>query len=117
MFKSTFVRLSFSLTSTHWKIPSPVLISAGCNKYRITIELTIMFRFISLKYFLDIQYAKVQITQKNSIRNNGSIATRNILKMTEFGANTFMSLSSMNQSNETKDSDDEPTISPGENMS
>ena len=55
--------------------------------------------------------------QYKSKRTNGSIATRNILNMTEFGANAFISLSSMNQSNETKDSDDEPIISPGENMS
>ena len=83
----------------------------------MTIELTIILRLMSLQYFGIKQYAIDHITQYKSIRTIGSIATKNILKMTELGANAFMSLFSMNQSNETNDSDDEPIISPGENIS
>ena len=76
-----------------------------------------MLRLISLQYFGTKQYASDHIAQYKSIRTIGSIATKNILNITEFGANAFISLSSINQSNETNDSDDEPIISPGENMS
>ena len=48
--------------------------------------------------------------QYNSIKNKGSMATKNVLKMTEFGAKPFISLFWVSQSNDTNDSDDEPII-------
>ena len=91
--------------------------SAGCSIYRMTIELTIIFRLISLKYFFNIRYAIIHTRLYKNIKAIGSIAARNILNMVEFGAKAFISLSSMNQSNETNDSDDDPIISPGVNIS
>ena len=85
--------------------------------YRITIELTMILRLMSLKYLLDIRYASSHIKLYKNMRNTGSVAAKNILNMTEFGANAFKSLPSTNQSNETKDSDDDPIISPGINTS
>ena len=85
--------------------------------YRITIELTIIFRLMSLKYFFNTRYASIHIKLYKNIKAIGSIAAKNILKMVEFGAKAFISLSSINQSNETNDSDDDPIISPGVNIS
>ena len=96
---------------------SPVLTKAGCIKNNMTIVLTTMFLLRSLKYFFDMKNAMVHIAQYKNMKNNGSRAIRNILNMTEFGANAFISLSSINQSNETNDSEDDPIISPIVNMS
>ena len=49
------------------------------------------------------------------IRINGNNDIKKILNMVALGANAFISLSCMNQSNDTKASDDTPIISAGEN--
>ena len=79
--------------------------------------LTTILRLISLQCFVEIKYAIDHIILYKSIKNKGSIAAKNVLKITEFGAKAFISLSSINQSNETNDSDDDPIISPGVNIS
>ena len=68
---------------------------------------------MSLKYLLNIRYASIHTKLYKNIKAIGRIAARNILNMVEFGAKAFISLSSMNQSNDTNDSDDDPIISPG----
>ena len=73
----------------------------------ITI-LTTILRLISLQCFVEIRYAIDHIMQYKSIRNKGSMATKNVLKMTEFGAKPLISLFWISQSNDTNDSDDEP---------
>jgi hypothetical protein len=72
---------------------------------------TTIFRFRSLSHLHPNTHQITQTKQHNSNRNIGSNAVRNILKMAVVGANKFISLSSKNQSNDIKDSEELPTLS------
>ena len=72
---------------------------------------------MSLKCFLSSTYIDNHTIQYNMIRMNGNNDIKKILNMVALGANAFISLSCMNQSSDTKASDDTPIISAGENKS
>ena len=95
----------------------PDLVKAGCNKNSITIILTTIYLLMSLKYVLSAKCIIIHMKLYNSINISGSKAIKNILNMVAFGANTFISLPWMNQSSETNDSEDEPIIFAGVNIS
>ena len=117
MFMSILTLYSFSPLFTHWNMLSPALVTAGCNRNRMTIILTTMFLFMSSIYFFNgIQTINHMMIYK-IIRNSGSSAIRNVLNIVAFGANPFISLSCMNQSSDTNDSEANPTIWTGENIS
>ena len=76
-----------------------------------------MFRLMSTKYFLSSNHIDDHTILYKIIRSNGSKNINNILNMVTLGANAFISLSFINQSIDTKASDDTPIISAGENNS
>ena len=84
---------------------------------RITIMLTTILRLMSPKCFLNINHIDSQTIQYKVINIIGNSDIKNILNMVALGANAFISLSCMNQSSDTKASDDTPIISAGENKS
>ena len=117
MFMSILTLYSLSPLLTHWNMLSPALVTAGCNRNRMTMMLTTMFLFMSSKYFFKGTHTINHIMIYNIIRNNGSNEIRNVLNIVAFGANAFISLSCMNQSTDTNDSEAKPTTSTGENIS
>ena len=84
---------------------------------RITIMLTTMLRLMSPKCFLNSNHIDSQIMLYRVISINGNSDIKNILNIVALGANAFISLCCMNQSSDTKASDDTPIISAGENKS
>ena len=74
-----------------------------------------MFRLMSSKYFFSNNHIASHTKQYKTININGNSDIKNILKMVALGVNALISLSCMNQSNDTKASDDTPIISAGEN--
>jgi hypothetical protein len=57
-----------------------------------------------------MKYITAQNMLYHSIKIKGKIAIKKSLNITAFGAKAFISLSIMNQSIDTNDSDDEPTV-------
>ena len=106
-----------SPTDTHWNILRLDLMSGGWSKNKITMILTTMLLFMSFKHFLKIVCKITHITEYKIIRNIGNNEIRNILNMAALGANAFISLSCIKQSNDTKDSEDDPIVCAGENKS
>ena len=92
-------------------------VTAGCSKNNITMILTAMLRFMSKKYLFETKYSTTQTKMYVNIIKIGSINIKKTLKIIEFGANAFISLSFIKQSIDTKASDDEPSIFAGTNMS
>ena len=76
-----------------------------------------MFRLMSTKYCFNSNHINDQRIQYKVISINGISDTKNILNTIALGANAFISLSFMNQSIDTKASDDTPIISAEENSS
>ena len=72
---------------------------------------------MSPKCFLSSTYIDNHTIQYKIIKINGNSDIKNILNMVALGANAFISLSCINQSSDTKASDDTPIISAGENKS
>ena len=72
---------------------------------------------MSPKYFLNSNHIDSQIMLYRVISINGNSDIKNILNIVALGANAFISLSCINQSNDTKASDDIPIVSANENMS
>jgi hypothetical protein len=68
------------------------------------------FRFKSPNSRLEMKYMTAQNMLYHSIKIKGKIAIKKSLNIAAFGAKAFISLSIMNQSIDTNDSDDEPTI-------
>ena len=112
----TLTLVSFP-TETHWNILRLDLVSAGWSKNKITMMLTTMLLFMSCKHFLKIVCKIAHITEYKMIRNIGNNEIRNILNIAALGANPFISLSCIKQSNDTKDSEDDPIVCAGENKS
>ena len=81
----------------------------------ITMMLTTILRLMSPKCFLNSNHNDSHTIQYKVINIIGNSDIKNTLNMVALGANAFISLSCMNQSSDTKASDDTPIISAGEN--
>ena len=117
MLMSILTLWSPSSTLTHWNRLRPDLVNAGCSINSITIMLTTMFRLMSPKYFVSNTHINSHKKQYKVISIKGNSDIKNILNIAALGANASISLCCINQSTDTKASDDTPIISAGENKS
>ena len=113
----TLALYSLSPTDTHWNMLRLDLARAGWSKNKITMMLTTMFLFMSFIDFFDIMYTIAHMIHHRPIKTKGSNDIKNILNMVEFGANPFISLSWINQSIDTNDSELDPIVFAGVSIS
>ena len=93
------------------------LVMFGCSKNIVHIIDMITFLLKSPNFFELIRYSKTQIKTNMIINAMGKNMVRNTLKISVDGVKNFISVSSTNQSNDKKASEDEPNISTDPNIS
>ena len=110
------MRLLSSEILTHSKSPNACFVIFGWNKNKVhTIEI-IMYLFKFRNLVGHIRCKTVHSKTKIMISKIGNSMVRNVLNISLEGAKNLVSLCLMNQSNDKKASDGEPTISTDPNI-
>ena len=117
IFGSIFtLEIPSSLTPIHWNISNAVMLMVGCNKKIRVIKETTIFLLKSVNFFGNVRWRRENIITTPMKSTTGNIAMEKALRNKEEGVNNLRSACLLNQSNETKAPELDPTLSIGRNM-